>query len=79
MDYLKINKFNFIFFRQEFRKTAANIDTILDREDLLSSVHSEISDYRCLKDWTVVSNSVVLHSEISFNRYQVSVLLDICP
>lgn len=33
-------------YRQEFRKTAANIASILEREDLLSSVHSEISDYR---------------------------------
>lgn len=33
-------------YRQEFRKTAANITSILDREDLLSSVHSEISDFR---------------------------------
>jgi hypothetical protein len=36
----------FVVCRQEFRKTAANIASILEREDLLSSVHNEISDYR---------------------------------
>jgi len=33
-------------YRQEFKKTASNIANIVEREDLLSSVQSEISDYR---------------------------------
>lgn len=33
-------------YRQEFKKTSANITAIVEREGLLSSVHSEISDYR---------------------------------
>jgi len=33
-------------YRQEFNKTAANIAAIVEREDLLSSVHSDISDFR---------------------------------
>ena len=32
--------------RQEFNKTAANIAAIAEREDLLSSVQSDISDFR---------------------------------
>jgi len=33
-------------YRQEFRKTAANITSLIEREDLLTSVHSDISEYR---------------------------------
>jgi len=33
-------------YRQEFNKTAANIAAIVEREDLLSSVHSDINDYK---------------------------------
>jgi len=33
-------------YRQEFRKTAANIAAIVEREDLLNSVHNDISDYK---------------------------------
>jgi len=33
-------------YRQEFNKTASNIAAIVEREDLLSSVHSDISDFR---------------------------------
>jgi len=33
-------------YRQEFKKTASNIAAIVEREDLLSSVQSDISDYR---------------------------------
>jgi len=33
-------------YRQEFNKTASNIAAIVEREDLLSSVQSDISDYR---------------------------------
>jgi len=33
-------------YRQEFNKTRANIAAIVEREDLLGSVHSEISEYR---------------------------------
>jgi len=33
-------------YRQEFRKTAANITSLMERDDLLSSVHSDISDFR---------------------------------
>ena len=32
--------------RQEFNKTASNIAAIAEREDLLSSVQSDISDFR---------------------------------
>ena len=35
-----------IFNRQEFNKTASNIAAIAEREDLLSSVQSDISDFR---------------------------------
>ena len=33
-------------YRQEFKKTSSNIASIVEREDLLSSVQSDISDYR---------------------------------
>jgi len=33
-------------YRQEFKKTSANITAIVEREDLLSSVQTDISDYR---------------------------------
>lgn len=33
-------------YNQEFKKTASNIAAILEREDLLSSVQSDISDFR---------------------------------
>lgn len=33
-------------YRQEFRKTAANIAAIVEREDLLSSVHNDINDFK---------------------------------
>jgi len=33
-------------YRQEYRKTAANMTSLLEREDLLSSVHSDISEFR---------------------------------
>ena len=33
-------------YRQEFNKTASNIAAIAEREDLLSSVQSDISDFR---------------------------------
>merc|ERR1712198_594970 len=33
-------------YRQEFNKTASNIAAIVEREDLLSSVQSDISDFR---------------------------------
>jgi len=33
-------------YRQEFRKTASNITSLMEREDLLTSVQSDISDYR---------------------------------
>ena len=33
-------------YRQEFNKTAANIAAIVEREDLLSSVHNDINDYK---------------------------------
>ncbi|XP_023330017.1 Golgi SNAP receptor complex member 1 [Eurytemora carolleeae] len=33
-------------YRQEFRKTAANITSLIEREDLLSSVQTDISDFR---------------------------------
>jgi len=33
-------------YRQEFKKTASNIAAIVEREDLLSSVQSDISDYK---------------------------------
>jgi Vesicle transport v-SNARE protein. len=33
-------------YRQEFNKTKANLEAIAEREDLLSSVHRDINDYR---------------------------------
>lgn len=33
-------------YRQEFGKTSANITSLMEREDLLTSVHSDISEYR---------------------------------
>jgi len=33
-------------YRQEFKKTSANISAIVEREDLLTSVHSDLSDFR---------------------------------
>ena len=33
-------------YRQEFTKTRANIESLIEREELLSSVHSDIDDYR---------------------------------
>jgi len=33
-------------YRQEYRKTSANITSLMEREDLLTSVHTEISDFR---------------------------------
>ncbi len=33
------------FFRQEFTKTRSNIESMIEREDLLSSVHKEIDNY----------------------------------
>jgi len=33
-------------YRQEFKKTASNIAAIVEREDLLSSVQSDLSEYR---------------------------------
>jgi len=33
-------------YRQEFKKTSANIAAMVEREDLLNSVHSDISGYR---------------------------------
>ena len=33
-------------YRQEYSKTRANIQAVIEREDLLSSVHRDIDDYR---------------------------------
>ena len=33
-------------YNQEFKKTSSNIASIVEREDLLSSVQSDISSYR---------------------------------
>ena len=33
-------------YRQEYNKTRANIQAVIEREDLLSSVHRDIDDYR---------------------------------
>ena len=33
-------------YRQEYNKTRANIQAVIEREDLLSSVHKDIDDYR---------------------------------
>lgn len=33
------------FFRQEYTKTKSNIESLIEREDLLSSVHKEINEY----------------------------------
>merc|ERR1712224_1198220 len=33
-------------YRQEFKKTSSNIASIVEREDLMSSVQSDISSYR---------------------------------
>jgi Golgi SNAP receptor complex protein 1 len=33
-------------YRQEYNKTKANIRAVIEREDLLSSVHRDIDDYR---------------------------------
>ena len=33
-------------YKQEFSKTKANIEAAIEREDLLSSVHRDINDYR---------------------------------
>merc|ERR1711976_220080 len=33
-------------YRQEFTKTKSNIEAMMEREDLLTSVHRDIDDYR---------------------------------
>jgi len=54
-------------YRQEFRKTAANIAAIVEREDLLSSVHNDINDYKA-KDGKVNKRMDALLRESEHTR-----------
>jgi len=54
-------------YRQEFRKTASNIAAIVEREDLLSSVHNDINDYKA-KDGKVNTRMDALLRESEHTR-----------
>ena len=42
----KFFTFDFQDYRQEFNKTRSNVASIIERHDLLDSVHKDISDYQ---------------------------------
>ena len=55
--------------RQEFNKTASNIAAIAEREDLLSSVQSDISDFRSKQNGAMESLQREMEHTRNSERY----------